>query len=409
MAPTSCGVPSIRGSLVLSAGSFQFPISCSLATAPAPEPASRCAPPFFPSAALHRAFPLCFRANARLLHADCPRPQPNMGLHPTGLNIPVRWADRQMSDSKLILFPADASAAPNATVLASTLVSAGLLGGPVQVFGEQHFSRGPRFQNLIRSLKPHTAIILGSGMRDEARVDSLTLCTVAFDGPSADTRFLGAANTETPTCTGCGTPLEKWPDAVSEWYSNPSAFSLTCSGCGSVGQLWDLNWHRTNAFARFGIDFWHVHPGQAVPTPELLELLRRVTDHPGTTSSTACNGSCDSRRGRDEWLNRGTLGGPACCESLGCTLRPIGVYVDAWHACRSTFPTRCTSSSTPRICLFGAPSARGRGRAAQARAARGDRSLPCRPHRRGPGALRKGAGTHPSGSSPRVTHARKAG
>lgn len=96
------------------------------------------------------------------------------------------------------------------------------------------------------------------------------LCTVAFDGPIADLRFLGAANTETPTCTGCGTPLEKWPDAVSEWYSNPSAFSLTCSGCGSVRQLWDLNWHRTNAFARFGIDFWHVYPGQAIPTPSSL-------------------------------------------------------------------------------------------------------------------------------------------
>lgn len=197
-----------------------------------------------------------------------------------GGTVERRLGELQMSDNKLILFPTNPAAAPDPTDLAATLVSAGLLGASVQVFGQQHFSRGPRFADLIRSVQPHTAIILGPGMREEARVDSLTLCTVAFDGPSEDLRFLGAANTEAPTCAGCATPLEDWSDAVSAWYSSPADYSLTCRGCGSVRQLWELDWRRTNAFARFGIDFWHVHPGQAIPTLELLDVLARATESP---------------------------------------------------------------------------------------------------------------------------------
>ena len=155
-----------------------------------------------------------------------------------------------MIDDKLRLYPRDPRAeAVERELIERALMNLGLLGRSIETASAvSSFRIGERFFDLVSF--------------DPPRADAH--CTIELPDAIEEIDFLGGSNVQNPDCPGCGIVIESWAR---------NAASITCDACGSNFELWDADWHHSNAFGRTTVDIRGIGLGEAVPSSGLLDAL----------------------------------------------------------------------------------------------------------------------------------------
>lgn len=169
-----------------------------------------------------------------------------------------------MSDEKLVLHPTDLRAIlQDPPALLETLQMHGFIGAGFSHSGELHYRAGPRFAELV-------------DFRAGAPAD-LAAYHVSLLETTDDPIFLGAANAQPPECPACQAKLLDWKEQLLEWQTATRPYLWSCPKCGKKMEVQDLVWGTTGGLARYSLDIWGVHEGDAVPAAELIGVLEAAT------------------------------------------------------------------------------------------------------------------------------------
>lgn len=152
------------------------------------------------------------------------------------------------------------------SLLLDALRELGLIGVSFSHFGELHHKEGPRFRELVVFKAPGPP----SGRLQPAFHVSLLETT-------ADATFLGAANARPPQCPMCHGRFADWRAQLIEWQRDRRRYAWACPKCGRKLEIQQLDWLGTGGVARYSLDIWGIHEGEAHPSEELLRFVRRQT------------------------------------------------------------------------------------------------------------------------------------
>ena len=169
-----------------------------------------------------------------------------------------------MPDEKLVLHPVDVRAIlQDPPALLDALRGVGFIGPGFSHVGELHYRAGPRFADLV---------VFRAGAPADATSHHVSLLET-----TAQPTFLGAANAQPPQCPACQGRLLDWKGQLLAWQTAQRPYSWSCRQCGKSAEVQDLVWDHTGGLARYSLDVWGVHEGDASPSAELLALLERET------------------------------------------------------------------------------------------------------------------------------------
>jgi hypothetical protein len=169
-----------------------------------------------------------------------------------------------MSEEKIVLHPAELrSILQDPPALMEALRAKGFVGGGFSHDGELHYRAGPRFAEWVT---------FRAGAPAEVAPYHVSLLET-----TTDPVFLGASNAQPPTCPACQGPLLDWKKQLLEWQTATRPYRWSCAKCGHKMEVQDVVWGNTGGMARYSLDVWGVHAGDAVPSPELLGLLEAET------------------------------------------------------------------------------------------------------------------------------------
>jgi len=165
---------------------------------------------------------------------------------------------------RLLLSSQNPFLAPDASFLAAALTEAGFLGIPL-AGRKGAFALGDQFLQLVT--------FAGCSVQVELYPNSDSpFCHIRIVGPFELPVFQSGRNTRPPRCPNCRTPLRDWKRALAAWDgSQPEP--IACTTCGEAGPPWTYDWKEKAGFGRLFIQVEEVFPGEAVPTPGLMDLL----------------------------------------------------------------------------------------------------------------------------------------
>jgi hypothetical protein len=168
-----------------------------------------------------------------------------------------------MNSGYLILHPG-ISQPPGTGQLVSALKETGLIGQP-QERGESSYLAGPKFLRLVTFLGCSPSIRL-----EPVNENDRDYCHIQLLGPYRRPRLMLGKNTRAPRCPHC---RYEFSDREHEDLS-----ALSCPGCGETIPLESLNWREQGGAGRYFLRISGVFPGEAVPSDELLSVLKGVCD-----------------------------------------------------------------------------------------------------------------------------------
>jgi len=170
-----------------------------------------------------------------------------------------------MPDHKLVLHPENPRAIlQDPPELLESLRQLRFIGPSFNHLGELHHRAGPRFLDLL---------LFKEGVDAPSGEEA---CHVGLSETTEDAIFLGGGNAQAPACPGCEHRFDGWRERLQEWRLAQEQ-PWVCASCGRQRKAHELEWGRRGGFARYALDVWNVKDDEAVPSPELLELLRVVT------------------------------------------------------------------------------------------------------------------------------------
>ena len=169
-----------------------------------------------------------------------------------------------MAYEKLVLHPLN----PRAILhdphrLLEAVRSTGLIGSSFGRDGEVHYAPGPRFRDLVRFRKPAEAP--GRELH------------VSLSETSEEPALLGATSAPPPACRACRGLFHDWKAQLASWRREMHRGPWTCPRCGRATEVHELDWGHASGIARYSLDLWGIRRDEADPSPELLEVLKRVT------------------------------------------------------------------------------------------------------------------------------------
>jgi len=157
-------------------------------------------------------------------------------------------------------------ALPDRTVLEAVLATKGFLGARLASRADA-FLVGDRFLQLVT--------FAGCSVRVElSPTDGSPFCHIRIAGPFGSPIFVHGRNTRPPRCPICRSPLQDWKLPLALW-EPVAAADIQCSACGGKKPPWDFDWKEKAGFGRLLVQVEDVFPGEATPTPELMNLLTR--------------------------------------------------------------------------------------------------------------------------------------
>jgi hypothetical protein len=176
-----------------------------------------------------------------------------------------------MAENILILVPGSFDAIPaDRDTLLTALREKKFIGDAIEINGEQHYQPGEEFMMLITFLGCSPMIATGELDSGEQH------CHVAIEGPWKQPRFIAGDNLKLPRCPNCGHRYDDWQAVVNEWIAAPAA-TVTCPACAADSSVTQLRWRKCAGFGRFFIKVWGIFESEAVPSPNLLSLLKQHT------------------------------------------------------------------------------------------------------------------------------------
>lgn len=178
-----------------------------------------------------------------------------------------------MAENLLILTPVDYTTVPNdPPALVETLHEDGFIADTLELDGEEHFRPGEEFLTQITFLGCSPVISMG-----EPGKTGDEFCHIQFVGPLDRPQFIAGDNVKIPRCPGCGYRFEAWPEMSERWEASPDSGGFSCPECGRDLSLPQLRWRKCAGFGRFFIKIWGIFESEAVPNPNLLSTLEKVS------------------------------------------------------------------------------------------------------------------------------------
>lgn len=176
-----------------------------------------------------------------------------------------------MPENLLYLCPVDFNSTPvERSILIASLRQADFIAQEMTFSGDTHYHPGEKFLSLLTFLGCSPVIDMGEpGKTGEG------FTHIGFEGPLEQPRFVSGNNLKTPRCPDCGHRFENWQSLVSA----PWSHTFSCPGCNRQLTAPQLRWRKCAGFGRLFIKVWGVFESEAVPSPELLALLERLSGH----------------------------------------------------------------------------------------------------------------------------------
>jgi hypothetical protein len=169
---------------------------------------------------------------------------------------------------RLLLSTHDPLLLPAKTLLTATLAEAGFLGTPLWD-RDDAFALGERFLQLVT--------FAGCSVRIELSPNGeAPFCHIRLTGPFERPKFLIGRNTRPPRCCNCRAPLQNWEKLLADGNAGPAA-PIACTACREATPPWNYDWKVKAGFGRLFIQIEEVFPGEAAPTPGLMNLLEGCT------------------------------------------------------------------------------------------------------------------------------------
>lgn len=178
-----------------------------------------------------------------------------------------------MSDYALILHPSDPLFTFAPANLFSVLNELGLIGPTLK---DNWYAIGKNLFEEITFLGCSPVINCAATQPD----GEINFCRVHLPDPLVRPIWRTQNNAPPARCPHCRTPDPKWRIALPEWELNPSASQHSCPNCRKYAPLHNWRFRETAGFGRVFIEFWGIHPGEAVPRDHLIATLTQFTGVP---------------------------------------------------------------------------------------------------------------------------------
>ncbi len=174
-----------------------------------------------------------------------------------------------MAENILILHPKSFDDIPtDRETLVSTLNERQFIAETIEFNGEQHYRPGEEFMMLITFLGCSPMIATG-----ELDNNGEQFCHIAIEGPLQQPRYIVGDNVKIPRCPKCGHRYDDWQNVVDAWAAEPYN-TAPCPECDESYSATQLRWRKCAGFGRFFIKVWGIFESEAVPSPNLLSLLK---------------------------------------------------------------------------------------------------------------------------------------
>ena len=177
-----------------------------------------------------------------------------------------------MAENILVLTPVWFNEIPSdREALIELLKSEHFLGDPLEVNGEQHYRPGEEFMMLITFMGCSPMIATG-----EMESEGEQYCHIAIEGPLDTPRYMVGDNIKIPRCPKCGHSFDNWQAILDNWQQHPDE-PVSCPDCGESSPITKLRWRKCAGFGRFFIKLWGIFESEAVPSPNLMAALKKLT------------------------------------------------------------------------------------------------------------------------------------
>jgi len=170
-----------------------------------------------------------------------------------------------MNISKLIFFPESTNTIVNTHALLKALIDSEFILADAHT--QNHYLPGEHFLSLITFLGCSPNINLFP-VKNESH------CFISFIKPTEQALCVGHTSTVNPKCPACTRRIINWK--IPDWQL-PKKY-CTCDKCQQQTPYAELNWKHECGFARCGFLVNHVYPHEAVPTEQLLDYLKHVSN-----------------------------------------------------------------------------------------------------------------------------------
>jgi len=169
-----------------------------------------------------------------------------------------------MSTSRLIFFPASTDDTFGSQSTLETLINSQFIIS--EAHDTHHYLPGDRFLNLITFLGCSPNINLFP-------VDGESHCFISLIEHTDSAHCVGFTKTAKPKCPNCTKRIADWK--ISGWQL-PGKL-CNCDKCQLQTPYSQLNWKHECGFARCGFMVNHIYPHEAVPTDQLMDLLKQAS------------------------------------------------------------------------------------------------------------------------------------
>ena len=167
---------------------------------------------------------------------------------------------------RLVLTTADPLADPDATLLVESLSRVAFIADRLPARRDA-YAVGTNFLSLLAFTG--CAVAIPSAPRADAPT---AFCHVRVSNLSPVPRLLWGRNTRPPRCPGCRVRLLDWRQRIADGPERPHC-GVTCTACGDTRPPWRWDWKEQGGFGRLFVFVEEVFPGEAAPTPPLIDLL----------------------------------------------------------------------------------------------------------------------------------------
>lgn len=172
---------------------------------------------------------------------------------------------------ELVFTPRNSEFVPaDIPALVQGLQDSGFIGrkwdSPAEVKGQRYLI-GDAFLSLISFMGCAPAIELAPLDDDPTSTD---FCHVEFEPVREKVEFIAGTDSLISRCPHCRQRHASW-DAI------PRSLHYNCDGCGKEVHLADFDWKQGAGCGRFFISLHGIYPQEAIPTPNLMQQLEKLS------------------------------------------------------------------------------------------------------------------------------------
>jgi DNA-directed RNA polymerase subunit RPC12/RpoP len=178
---------------------------------------------------------------------------------------------KRLHTGRLVLTPKDPYLVPdNPEAIFSELRKTGLIATPLEP--HHGYLLGENFMQLVTFMGCSPSIRLEPDKTDEP------FCHLLLAGPYPQPRLLSGKNTLPPRCDTCRKRLNDWQSNFHDLEQKGGAWQARCPHCGHHQDPATYDFRQSGGCGRFMLFIENIFPQEAIPSPSLLESLKRATD-----------------------------------------------------------------------------------------------------------------------------------